>query len=73
MSYKGQLETIPDEIVTKMLINQVEQGNKKDVTVFEENFKANVYQHGFNWDASFEGYEYWDMIFRKYFITKQIN
>jgi len=40
---------------------------KKRFTAFAENFLANVVQHGFDWDASFEGYEYWDMVARKYF------
>lgn len=34
MKYKGELEGFP-EVVEKMLERQVEQGNKRDVSVFE--------------------------------------
>lgn len=35
--YKGQLEGFPKEIVERMLECQVEQGNSRDVSIFEEN------------------------------------
>jgi len=31
--YKGQIKDFPTEVVEKMLERQVDQGNKRDVTV----------------------------------------
>lgn len=73
--YKGQLEGFPTEIVEKMLEKQVEQGNKKDVTIFEE---CNA--TGFIWNKTIEGQKFWekvinykqfDVFFNKY--PKQIE
>ena len=45
--YKGQLEGFPSEIVERMLKYQVEQGNKEDVSVFENILDTNRYFGGF--------------------------
>ena len=48
---------LPKEIQNRMLDCQVEQGNPRDVSVFEKN----VYS-GFIWCCTKEGFEYWDKI-----------
>lgn len=50
----GKLKDIPDEIVEKMLDNQVNQGNKRDHTVFESNLSAAIIPAGFIWNRSIE-------------------
>jgi hypothetical protein len=54
MEYKGELQGFPDEVVNKMLDRQVEQGNKRDVTVFEAG-KTD----GFYWSETTEGGNFW--------------
>ena len=73
--YKGQLEGFPQEVVEKMLDEQVKQGNKRDVSVFE---KANVTgcdYGGIDWQDTEYGYYFWqrvigtkdfDLFFEKY-------
>lgn len=73
--YKGDLEGFPEEVIEKMLERQVEQGNERDVSVFEK--ERNVYKNwgGFRWDNTSEGYSFWnevidnkdfDLFFEKY-------
>lgn len=57
--YKGQLEGFPTEIVEKMLYYQVEQGNKRDVTMFESKRCADKYSGGFQWEDTPERYDFW--------------
>ena len=74
-SYKGDLDGIPDPIVHKMLERQVEQGNKKNVSVFEANRTADKDDGGFDWRETPEYEEFWspilddlsfDLFFEKY-------
>jgi len=51
--YKGQLEGFPKEVVEWMLDQQVAQGNKRDVTVFEDHVDAGKRNGGFDWDLMF--------------------
>lgn len=68
--YKGQLEDFPNEVVEKMLERQVEQGNPRDVSVFENRNNENKRNGGFNWSETIEGSEFWiDVINRKIFNT----
>ena len=73
--YKGDLKGFPKEIVDKMLECQVEQGNEKDVSVFEIILDADRYFGGFNWRDTIEGFNWWsevidhknfDIFFEKY-------
>ena len=48
LEYGGEIKDFPPEIVEKMLEKQVEQGNKRDVSVFEKNSCLNARQGGFN-------------------------
>jgi len=57
--YKGQLEGFPKEVVEKMLERQEEQGNERDVSVFEEGKFA-----GFYFEDTEEGRYFWDDVIR---------
>ena len=72
---KGELEGFPKEIVKRMLECQKEQGNDKDVSVFERDAIACDYSNGFRWVNTKEGYKFWqtiivnknfDLFFKKY-------
>ena len=66
--YKGQLEGFPEEVVDKMLERQVEQGNKRDVSVFEKVRLTGTHNGGFRWGNTPEGDIFWsDVIFKKDF------
>lgn len=66
--YKGQLKGFPKEVVEKMLERQVEQGNKRDVSVFEDNMCALKIDGGFNWEETAEDDYFWiDVICGKNF------
>jgi hypothetical protein len=75
--YKGQLTGFPTEVVEKMLYYQVEQGNKRDVMVFEKNKFALKRKGGFNWNYTPEGGKFWALtitwmdfrLFHKYYKT----
>jgi hypothetical protein len=56
--YKGNIEGFPEEVVWKMLDRQEEQGNKRDVTVFEWNRFG-----GFIRTSTSEGEEFWLKVF----------
>ena len=53
--YKGELEGFPQEVVEKMLDEQVKQGNKRDVSVFEADVNSGAYD-GFDWYDTVDGY-----------------
>ena len=66
--YGGQIADFPIEIVEKMLERQVEQGNPRDVTVFENKVYASSRQRGFTWDITQEGGAFWrDIVYNKNF------
>ena len=56
----GDLENFPIEIVEKMLRKQYNQVNKMDVTVFQNNKRADEIHGGFRWSDTIEGYRFWD-------------
>lgn len=60
--YKGQLTGFPTEVVERMLDCQVEQGNKRDATVFESYKRASKYSRGFDWSNASEGRDFWSLI-----------
>lgn len=73
--YKGELTGFPIEVVNKMLEYQVQQGNPKDVTVFENLARSSHKVGGFTWDKTIEGQDFWlsvilyfnfDIFFEKY-------
>ena len=78
--YRGDLKGFPKEIVERMLECQVEQGNEKDVSVFETILDADRYFGGFTWRDTIEGFNWWsevidnknfNMFFNKYPKTSQ--
>ena len=56
---KGDLIGFPKEIIARMLECQVEQGNPRNVTVFEEKMSAGMDIKGFAWDKTKEGWYFW--------------
>ena len=56
----GDLENFPIEVVEKMLRKQYNQVNKMDITVFQNNKKADEIHGGFRWSDTIEGYRFWD-------------
>jgi hypothetical protein len=61
-NYKGRLEGFPSEVVEKMLERQVEQGNKRDVGVFEKFKWADDIFGGFHWANTKEGDDFWQKV-----------
>ena len=77
---KGDLTGFPKEIIARMLECQVEQGNPRNVSVFEEDMTAAENKKGFVWRGTKEDYDFWakviveknfDLFFEKY--PKQDN
>jgi|GEM_PF-4747932 len=62
MEYKGELKGFPTEVVEKMLERQVEQGNDRNISVFERS-KA-IYINGFDWASSPEGHSFWEDVIK---------
>lgn len=60
--FKGELEGVQEAIVNQMLDEQERQGNKRDVTIFENCIGAKKSQGGFNWGESLSGWDYWEFI-----------
>jgi hypothetical protein len=59
---KGDLTGFPKEIINRMLDCQEEQGNKKDISVFENNIRASIYDNGFAWEKTKEKHDFWDKV-----------
>ena len=71
----GEIKEFPIEMVEKMLFEQVRQGNRPNVEVFQKNLSADVENGGFNWDKAEDEYDFWlgiidggnfDLFFEKY-------
>lgn len=62
MIYKGDIAGFPTEVVEKMLERQVEQGNERDVRVFEICRHAGRHQGGFSWSLTIERDYFWDQV-----------
>jgi hypothetical protein len=56
---KGQLIGFPKEIIARMLDCQEEQGNKRDISVFEERISTGYIYKGFDWHKTKEGCNFW--------------
>lgn len=63
-SYGGDLKTIADPIVHKMLEHQVAQGNPKDVRVFKKHRDNGRKKGGFDWADTSEGFQFWESVLR---------
>jgi len=72
---KGEIKDFPIEVVQKMVEEQVHQGNKADVGVFQIDPSFCAESGGFDWTRTKEGDEFWnsvignvnfDVFFKKY-------
>lgn len=65
---KGDIKGFPVEVIAKMLERQYEQSEVVDVSVFENDKIAFVYQSGFDWNNTLEGDSFWhDVIMERDF------
>lgn len=78
----GQIEDFPLEVVQKMIEEQVRQGNKANVSVFQKVCIASKSQGGFDWENAIDGDTFWqvvistqefDVFFEKYPKKKNTN
>lgn len=68
MEYKGKLKGFPKEVVEKMLERQEEQGNARDISVFEKSPMIDRISGGFNWEKSIEHSAFWrEVLYKKNF------
>ena len=58
----GKIKHFPIEIVQKMIDYQVAQGNKADITIFQENPCYHKDIGGFAWCNTIEGRAFWEEI-----------
>lgn len=58
----GQLNGYPCFIVEMMLDRQEEQGNTRDVSVFQKKVDSTRRQGGFDWDKTSEGKIFWSKV-----------
>lgn len=58
----GDITNFPIEIIDKMLENQVKQGNKLNIKVFEYNKISTKGSGGFDWSSTEEGHSFWDFV-----------
>lgn len=71
----GNIKDFPIEIVEKMIEEQVKQGNRPNVEVFQNNASADVDDDGFTWSDTDDENDFWlevideknfDLFFEKY-------
>ena len=62
---RGQLQGFPKEIIARMLECQEEQGNKRNVTVFENKRYAGIDRKGFYWSDTKEKLDFWNEVISK--------
>lgn len=71
----GAIKDFPIEVVQKMVKEQVKQGNKADVSVFHNDATSDVFDGGFDWSKTNDGYDFWtdvivndnfELFFKKY-------
>lgn len=58
----GGLKGFPIEVVEEMLKKQVEQGNKEDIKVFQDDEQSSRETGGFSWCDTIEGYDFWKAV-----------
>lgn len=69
----GEIEGFPLPIVKLMLRRQVEAGNPRDVTIFQECANASTKGGGFNWDDAPEDFNFWDKVIMDRDFEKGLN
>lgn len=62
------LKDMPISVVQLMIDEQIRQGNKANITVFQKDKLAKENKGGFDWDKSIEGYCFWEHMihYKKY-------
>lgn len=58
----GQIEGFPIEVVQRMVDYQVEQGNKANVKIFQEDCRTTDDCGGFWWDKTPEDFDFWEAV-----------
>lgn len=58
----GEIKGFPIEVVRKMVEEQVRQGNKADVSIFQKKNYADKENGGFKWKDTKEGFKFWDTV-----------
>ncbi len=58
----GEIEGFPIEVVRKMVEEQIRQGNKADVEVFQKLSNVDKKHGGFEWEDTEDGYEFWNNV-----------
>lgn|SRR5574344_916969 len=58
----GDIEGFPIEVVQRMIECQVEQGNKADVSVFQNRKSCSGGSGGFEWCDTTERHDFWDKV-----------
>ena len=59
------IQDFPIEVVQKMLEYQVKQGNKEDISVFQNRAIASKLTNGFYWRDTEEGMKFWNIVINK--------
>ena len=59
------IQGFPIEVVQKMLEYQVSQGNKEDVSIFQNRIAADKTAKGFDWKDTEEGMAFWNSVINK--------
>jgi len=67
--FKGQIDWLPDFIGEELMNQQEYQGNKRDISVFEEDVSAGKNEGGFELEETAQKYHFWDRVL----LEKDIN
>ena len=67
--FKGQIDWLPDFIGEELMKQQEYQGNKRDISVFEEDVSADKSDGGFEWKDTSQKYNFWVRVL----LEKDIN
>ena len=67
--FEEQIYWLPDFIGEELMKQQEYQGNKRDISVFEEDVIAGKNEGGFEWKDTSQKYNFWDRVLLK----KDIN
>ena len=61
---KGAIENFPLYVIEAMLDEQVHQGNKRDIKVFQRDAMAPTSSGGFMWSESKQGHPFWEAVIK---------
>ena len=67
--FKGEIAWLPDFIGEELTKQQEYQGNKRDISVFEEDVSAGKNEGGFEWEETAQKYHFWYRVL----LEKDIN